>query len=797
MKYCLSSLHVSVIGPILAIFTLLPTTALAGFAAYVTNEFSNTVSVVKIGPTGEMVLTTIPVGQRPIGIIATPDGQKVYVGNSDGNSVSVISTASNTVIKTIDGIVCPMGEFASHPNGTRVYVGDCGSAVYEIDTATDTVVSTFWMGLHGPPVGLEMTSDGQYLFATSSWAPASGVAKIRLSDKAVVALQTAGPIVNSGPIGLALYAGDSRLLVASCGFSFDFNKDTCNGAGPVPLVELDASNLSVLRVLSEPAFGALNSISVTPDETRAYIVDSSHTDVIHIVDLVSFTRVGGVPLHSHPRAITVASFGPGADFLYAPDSDHGTLLKIDANPGSGTYNTVVGSTKLQTYPRGVAIGISHRPEAEIRALDTGSCPMQAEMHIFDDEGHALSGAVNLYRRSNPFPNGISEIRLEVLHTRCNAAETLQFIFGDMATGTVIDTFQEGVPQLGQPAPGFCTCTPGVETRVYSDPNILGLYDTSDDALPQFHLHRPTTINSFGTAFAWARVVLSGPDGTRSYCIFDFDGGDCSETDLCNARFTWGVFHADAFVEDAPVLVRQVSFTNSQLPSAVDLSALLPGSYTLELTATDGIAMSRDERVFDYDAVCRRLRINNRRPIASCGDRTVSTDNGQCSVDFASVDNGSFDPDGDPITSTQTPAGSYLLGTTAVTLRVTDDSGAFDSCAALVTVEDRETPVVRCAPGRNPSGGNEPPAQNEDGFYEVSSRDNCSVQSVSIGDYILGNGETIKITQSLAAAGVRLLEEMGPLRVKHFLVGPGDAVIVGRDGSGNAGSATCLVPPPPK
>jgi len=91
------------------------------FTAYVTNEFSNNVSAVAISPQGESVLATIPVGLRPIGVVTTPNGQKAYVGNSDGNSVSVIDTASNSVIKTITGIDCPMGEMVVHPDGSRVY----------------------------------------------------------------------------------------------------------------------------------------------------------------------------------------------------------------------------------------------------------------------------------------------------------------------------------------------------------------------------------------------------------------------------------------------------------------------------------------------------------------------------------------------------------------------------------------------------------------------------------------------------------------------------------------------------
>ncbi len=578
------------------------------FNAYVANEFADTVSVVAItGRDGgtETVIATIDVGIRPIGTVATPDGQKVYVGNSDSNSVSVIDTGSNTVIKTITGVTRPMGEFAVHPDGSRVYIGSGSNHIFEIDTATDTVVGSFPQGFHGPPVGLAITQEGQFLYATSSWSPTSGVSKIRLSDKAIVAGQSGSPIQSNGPIGLTLYNSDTLLLVAMCGFSFDFNKDTCNGAGPVPLVELNTSDLSVSRVLNDSAFGALNSIAVTEDETRAYVVDSAHGDVIHVIDLASFTRVDGVQMSSHPRAITKARFGPGKEFLYVPDSDHGWLAKIDGNPtidgnDNPDYNTVVGTTDVGTYPRSVAIANTHRPEAFITSVDDTVSPLRAEMEIFDDEGHDLSGAVNLYAIKNPFPDGLSEIRLEILRTRCSRSDEILFFFGDMASGTLIDT----IP----PAANHCTCEPPFETHIYTDPAILDLHDAADGVLNQFHVHRDQSSFgvSAGTTISWMRVVLTGPDQpSRTYCAFDFDGGNCTETNLCTAQFDHlNTIHSDVFIEDAPTLLLSEAYSDSTLPRSLDLSGLDAGVFTLELTTTDGTASVRTQQDnINYDGVC--------------------------------------------------------------------------------------------------------------------------------------------------------------------------------------------------
>ncbi len=97
----------------------------------------------------------------------------------------------------------------------------------------------------------------------------------------------------------------------------------------------------------------------------------------------------------------------------------------------------------------------------------------------------------------------------------------------------------------------------------------------------------------------------------------------------------------------------------------------------------------------YHSVAIRSTVSNHSPVAQCHDVTVSAD-ADCSAS-ASIDNGSSDPDaGDTITVSQSPAGPYPLGSTLVTLTVTDSHGASSSCAATVTVVDDTAPsVVSC------------------------------------------------------------------------------------------------------
>jgi len=84
-----------------------------GAFAYTANAAANTVSVIDTAT--HTVIATVPVGMVPHGVAITPDGQFAYVGNEYSSTVSVIDTASNTIVDTVDGVaVAPEGLAIMH-----------------------------------------------------------------------------------------------------------------------------------------------------------------------------------------------------------------------------------------------------------------------------------------------------------------------------------------------------------------------------------------------------------------------------------------------------------------------------------------------------------------------------------------------------------------------------------------------------------------------------------------------------------------------------------------------------------
>ena len=70
---------------------------------------------------------------------------------------------------------------------------------------------------------------------------------------------------------------------------------------------------------------------------------------------------------------------------------------------------------------------------------------------------------------------------------------------------------------------------------------------------------------------------------------------------------------------------------------------------------------------------------------------------------ASINDGSYDPDGDPITLRQAPPRPYSVGATNVTLTVTDSHGATDQAMGSVTVVDATAPRIQGVSSRGSSG----------------------------------------------------------------------------------------------
>jgi len=147
--------------------------ALAQPFAYVTNYAAGNVSVIDTAT--NTVVATVTVGNMPIAVAITPNGAFAYVTNFTEGSVSVIDTAINrrsdpalasgsdsrgpSVVATVTvGIgLGPLG-VAITPDGDSAYVANSVSdSISVIDTETNTVPTTVLLALGSGPMGVAIT----------------------------------------------------------------------------------------------------------------------------------------------------------------------------------------------------------------------------------------------------------------------------------------------------------------------------------------------------------------------------------------------------------------------------------------------------------------------------------------------------------------------------------------------------------------------------------------------------------------------------------------------------------------
>ncbi|MGH8149207.1 MAG: beta-propeller fold lactonase family protein [Steroidobacteraceae bacterium] len=165
------------------------------YYAYVTNEISGDLSIID-GRTLRVV-ATVPLGRRPRGIEASPDGRYLYIalsgspimgppGSHHGprpppdkaaDGIAVFNAATRSVVRVIRGVSDPE-KLAVSPDGKRLYVAseDAGRAVV-MDIATGRTLASVPVGAE--PEGVRVSPNGRFVYFTSESANAVYVMSTR------------------------------------------------------------------------------------------------------------------------------------------------------------------------------------------------------------------------------------------------------------------------------------------------------------------------------------------------------------------------------------------------------------------------------------------------------------------------------------------------------------------------------------------------------------------------------------------------------------------------------------------
>jgi YVTN family beta-propeller protein len=289
------------------------------------------------------VTSTITVGYSPIGVTYDGGNGNVYVANTNSNSVSVISAATNTVVATITVGNNPRCIAYDDENG-NLYVSNIGgSSVSVISGATNTVVASIGVGNNPDGVAYDSGNGDLYVGNNAN----SNVSVISGATNTVVATVGVGTnplgvaydsgngdlyVVNFGASNVSVISGATNKVVANIGVGFDPWDDAFDsGNGYIYVVNTVDSNVSVIS-------GTLNKVVANVGVgTNPYGVayDSGNGDMyVSNRGSNNISVISGATNKVLPSGINVGNQPWGVGY----DSANGNVYVSDS--GGGTGNTV-------------------------------------------------------------------------------------------------------------------------------------------------------------------------------------------------------------------------------------------------------------------------------------------------------------------------------------------------------------------------------------------------------------------------------------------------------------------------
>ena len=259
----------------------------------------------------------------PAGLAMSPDGKYLYVACNGDNSLAVIDTAANSVVKQLPVGFFPYGVQVS-ADGASVYVSNWGITDYKFAKPTyDAAGNLIALGTTGAN-----QPDGYYVPKTdttagspktsSAWVvsvpggnPANAILKTgqflgkTLDDKNQVGdtHPSAVALVGTGANAVLYVAkanDDSISIVAADGTTasdFDLSLSAAVGQYADPVIRLRGT--------------APNAIAVSPDQTRAYVAEAGINSVAVLDTTVPAAPklLGRIPTGWYPTGVAVSADG--------------------------------------------------------------------------------------------------------------------------------------------------------------------------------------------------------------------------------------------------------------------------------------------------------------------------------------------------------------------------------------------------------------------------------------------------------------------------------------------------------
>jgi len=330
--------------------------------AYVVNSGANSVSV--INTKTNTVVKTIAVGTSPFAVAINAAGTLAFVTNTGSNTISVINTTTNTVTASIPVSAGPM-DIALNPIGSIAYVSCPGANVVAVvNTGTKKVAATIAVQ---NPAGLAVLGNGTYLYVASSTT-----AKVLVISTLTNAVAATIP-VGTKPVGLAISPDGSSAYV------------TNSGSNTVTVIQTSNNVVSkTINVSPGPDRDA-----VSPDGHWLYLsnYDGGSGNILTVIDTSTQTIAGTIVVGTGPRGLAFGEDGTGGGVA---NEGSGTITIFDTASRTVTTTVTVGSAPTS----GAAMGPLH--VSTVAGGYVGASGKATSIVIQSPSAVVLDSAGNLY-----------------------------------------------------------------------------------------------------------------------------------------------------------------------------------------------------------------------------------------------------------------------------------------------------------------------------------------------------------------------------------------------------------------
>jgi YVTN family beta-propeller protein len=273
---------------------------------------------------------------------------RIYVPNSDSNTVDIIDPATYKVIKHFAVGHQPQHVVPSYDLKHLWVLNDLGDSVTEIDPVTGEKGKTIPVK---DPYNMYFTPDGKFAIVV-----AEAQARLNFSDPETMKLVDSVHVPCKG-VDHMDFTADGRFLIASCEFS-------------AMLVKVDVATHKLVGTLTLEEGGMPQDVKTSPDGKIFYVADMK-ANGIYMIDPVTFTRVGFLPTGKGTHGLYVSR---DSKVLYVSNRLEGSVSVIDLATRKEAAKwkiPVKGSPDMGGVSAdGKVLWLSGRYDAEVYAFDT-------------------------------------------------------------------------------------------------------------------------------------------------------------------------------------------------------------------------------------------------------------------------------------------------------------------------------------------------------------------------------------------------------------------------------------------